>query len=661
MKRIYVSVGIASAVVLLSKFNFTTGIIPLDIIISVALLFVLSYLVQFPLSTQTFNAIDNWEKILVFVFISFCNMMIIFMLPALFAYSFNLTLSQLLYVFLALIISIQIYSRNTAIKFSNDTYYAKKENRSYLNLLFGISIIVTLFLGVHYGGWLSGDYTWHGTYIRKLREVSPISFRNYLVNNLPFPQYGHNIWHLFLAFLSFVSGKDTGSIWIYHNLFLIIVRISVYYLLAKEMFRSSYWGRVSIIIFLIYNSFLAMGPDGETPFFDHKWSWDFPSPSELSREIFLNGLLYYIFKGINTKRLFRKEIFLFSLCIALIHFFYIFHLIFILFAMFVFSWFFCTEEAKMFRQHLYSYALLLIPAVAYAFIYKNLLDNPTVNTSFTTTGVMGDWRNRIIYLWNKYPLVHPWRGFLRDPFFAVAILSIIPMIVYLRKNRITFFKLYLISVTLCLAMIFFNPPLMFYLQKLNPGLDRVWRFAESLPLEFILAGCLYQLNEENKWIKKSAITGFLYASIVLLFPIFQKYHSNIVYDLSLEKRTIEQHIYYKNILEKYVAPGKNVFVDPKIAWTWTTIFPHYLYIHPYPGGLPPNYDPAPRLNLWKSFFESKISLDMLKELKNSKMEYIILTKETFEKKRKEIEDFKDYYDSLYFVSELGLVVIKMKN
>lgn len=660
MKKYILPVVLALTVIVFQTKRLTSGSVSVDISIALLLLFIISYYTQFPFSSASFGPSQPSEKLLFIPLISFLNLFSVFILPALLAYSFGFTLSNLLWLLLLCLVVFRIFNKNEKNSFLK--YKSAPANREYffLDMIFWVSIIVTLAIGVHYGCWLSGDYTWHGTYIRKLRELPAISFRNYLLMDLPYPQYGHNIWHLFLALLSYISNKDSALVWVNCNLFLPLIKVSSFYLLSREMFKSSYWGKISTVIFLVFFSFLGMGADAETPLFEHKWSWDTPYPSIVSREIFLIVFLFYIFKSINEKKYFYKEIFLLSLGIVLTHYYYMFQLVFILMSMLAASFFFKTEEIKFYQKVFFRYFLLLLPAICYTLVNKHLIDNVTVNPWFSSPEVIGDWRNRIVYIWGKYPIIHIWKGFLRDPFFAAGILSVMPIMFSLRNGKPAFWKLYLVGTIGGLSLIFFNPPLLYFLKKLNPGLDRIWRLAEVLPVTLTLTGFLYQIQENNKWVKKGTLNICLFSAIIFTMPVIVNYNKNIVYNSDMWTKTANEHIYYKNILEKYVPPGSNVFPDPQIAWTWTTIFPHYIYIHPFPAGLPSNFDPTERITLWKQFFSDKITQDMIEKIARSKITHIILTQTTYAKKEKEILPFSQYFERPIMVEGMGLIVIKMK-
>jgi hypothetical protein len=636
-----------------------TGMAAFDIAIIIALLFAVSYLTQFPFSSRTFTVSGTGDKVLSFMVIAFMNMIAIFIVPALAAYAFRLYLGQLLGLYLLFFGIFYMVGGRQDPSFKKDK--DKINNSSVLNFLFWSSIIVTVIMGLYYGCWMSGDYTWHATYIRKLREIAPIAYRNYLLADLPYPQYGHNIWHLFMALLSYMSRQDVAFVWINSNIYLPIVFVACFYVLSKELFKSGYWGKVSTIIFIMYVAFLGIELGGaDIPLIEHKWSLDTsPYPSIVTRYAMLTAFYYYLIKSLNEKKMYVREIAFASLCVALAHFYYVTHMVFVGFTTFAGLVCITGNDKAVYRKLLLQYAVILIPVIAYLVYYKQLLDSPTINPWFLSVAGMGDVYRRVRTLGNGWPYIHPWWGFLRNPYFAVATLTFIPLTLSLFGKNRSVWKMFLTLPVVALAAVFFNPPVLEVLKKINPGLDRVWRMVEIIPVTLLLAGFVYYLQEEKGWLKKTIIPWLLCGTIAGLFPIFIKYHSDIRYTASLWEQTASQHVQYKEIVEKYVPPGSNIFPDPKIAWTWTTIFPHFIYIHPFPAGLPPKFDPTPRLTLWKSFFEKDISQSMIDDMREKNIDYLVLHMDTFAAKKQQMLRFKEDFGEPQIIQQMGLVVIKL--
>lgn len=662
MKRAYCSAILAVLVILLSRSVIATGDMVADISMAVALLFGLGYAAQFPFSSHRFSIAGIQEKIIYVPTLAFGNMVALFAVPALCAYLFHLSLGVLLMLYGVVLVG-TAFAQHAAPGFGRDKALEKSDRDAMLSALFWVAVIITVFLGIYYGCWMSGDYTWHGTYMRKLRELSPVSFRNYLVADLPYPQYGHNIWHLFLALVSYVSGQDTAFVWVNINVFLVVVRLGAFYVMARELFKTSYWARYATFILLVFATLLGLDlGSGDTPLVERKWSWDVNAyPSVIALAVFLNMFFAYVIKGVREAKVYRVELLACAVCLALTHFYYVFLALFVLVAVYAAAWLVRSDELIVYRRQFPRLCLMLLPGILYAVYYKQLLDSPTVNYIFTSANAMGDIHNPLMHLKNGWPFMHPWRAFLRNPYFAAAIVCVIPLgVAVLREEKNRFYKVFIAAPVIMLALIFFNPPLLQFFTKANPALDRIWRIAEILPIVALVAGLFYWLVEDRAVLRRRTASLIIGALALLLIPMMMKYHRAIAYNATMWNQNAEQHVAYKNALIKYVPAGSNIFPDPQIAWTWPTIFPHYLYIHPYPGGLPPNFDPKPRLELWKSFFEKPVTEPAVRELAAHKIDCLILTRQTFDRKAKELEGFSAYFEPPVFVNEMGLVVIRLR-
>lgn len=662
MKRAWISVALAALLLLLSRAVLATGDMAADIGLAFALLFALGYTAQFPFASSRFSVAGIQEKLIYAPTIAFGNMLALFAVPALCAYLFHLSLGMLLALYCVVLVG-TAFARRGLGSFGRDKAGEKNDREAALSLLFWAAVIITVILGMYYGCWLSGDYTWHGTYMRKLREIAPVSFRNYLVADLPYPQYGHNIWQLFLVLVSYISGQDTAFVWIHTNMFLVVVRLGAFYVMARELFRNSYWARFATFILLVFASLLGLDlGSGDTPLVEHKWSWDVNAyPSVIALAVYLNIALAYVIKGVREAKVYRAELIACSMCLALTHFYYVFLALFVLVAVYAAAWLLRGEELAAYRRQFPQVLLMMLPGVLYAVYYKQLLDSPTVNYIFFSPTAIADIHNPVMYLKNGWPLMNPWRAFLRNPYFTVAIACVIPLAVAaVREDKNRFYKVFIAAPLIMLALIFFNPPLLHVLARVNPALDRFWRIAEILPIVALLAGLFYWLVEERALLRRRSASFIAGALALALIPMMLKYHRAISYNAALWDRTAQQHMAYRSVLLKYVPAGSFVFPDPQIAWTWPTIFPHYMYIHPYPGGLPPNFDPKPRMDMWKAFFDQPVTEAEVRELAGRGIDCLILTRQSFDKKAKELEAFMAYFEPPVFVNEMGLVVVNFK-
>ena len=319
-----------------------------------------------------------------------------------------------------------------------------------------------------------------------------------------------------------------------------------------------------------------------------------------------------------------------------------------------------TEETELYKKAMISYALLFIPSIAYTLFYKSILDSgPTLNPVFLSPESMG-WPF-YTYINGKYPVLKFWQYFVRNYYFGFALLCMIPLLISLKIKKL--WKIYLLAPMLCLTFIFYNPFIMYLLKIINPGMDRVYRFIEIFPAALIVAGFLYVLSDENKWISRKTVTLLLPACFILIFPFINKYQKIINYTTAVWETSAQQALSYRAALDKYVKPGTRVFADPKIAWTWPTMFPHYLFMHPFFHGLPPNYNPVPRHTVWLGFFKEPLSDKYMESFSGyvNDMDCLLLLRATYEGKAKEIEGYSKYFDTPVFVNELGLVVIGVKH
>ncbi|MBN1822892.1 MAG: hypothetical protein JW803_01085 [Endomicrobiales bacterium] len=629
-----------------------------DILFYVALLTLMGYMVQFPLSKESF-AVQGWdEKFVYFVAIGMLNAMCVFVLPALAGYAFKLTMMQLLLFYLAGFVVFGLVREYAGVRPFETNRREKEKDDGIVNLLFWVMFAASVLIGVHYGCWLSGDYTWHGSAIRKLKELQHVYFGSYLVRDVHFPQYGHNIWYLFLAFLSFLTDKDTGYVWVNSQVFLVPFRVCVVYFLSKELFGTKYWAKVSTIVYLSVHFVLGFDVNGFTAKANNAWPLDVMAyPSVIARDFFIFAAVAYLLKTIREKKAYYVETFFLITCVTLTHFYYCFQYIYIYAALFIGSLLFPGGENAYFKKIFLKYGLLFVPAVLYAFFYKNALDVPTINPYFLNPEGMGDPLSRVKLLFGKYPYVHPWPGFLKNAFFAAILATLIPMALTLKKNAANW-KLFIVSVPAGLALILFNPPLMFIMQKFNPGLDRIWRFDEIIPYALTLAGFIYFLQEEKKLYSKKAATWILVAYLIVLAPFVKVMHKDAVLNAKNWESTLDSQMPYKQLIESRVPRGSVVFPDPKIAWTWTTLFSHFIFIHPLPAGLPPNFDPMERLKIWNGFFEGKIDGEVLDYIDRYGVEYYILTADSYARLKNKLDRYKNRFQPPEVLGAVRLVVMR---
>ncbi|MCB4792455.1 MAG: hypothetical protein LHV68_11315 [Elusimicrobia bacterium] len=660
----YVSIVCAFLLFALRSSYVSTGMAEADILAAVFLIFVISYNANFPFVER------KRENLFISLPFVFLNALALFLVPSLLAYLLKFTLGMLFavyMVFLCLAVLTPakfLESKNTV----NDAKSADKGRKdpkgemfSLINLFMFAAVLYSVYLGIKYGCWLSGDYTWHGSAIRKLREISPVLFNNFLIKELPYPQYGCNIWHLFLAFISYISAKDTAYVWLYSNFYLTVIKIACFYLLARELFKDSYWGKVSTVIYLIYFSFLGLNiTTGETPLLEHRWFWSENAyPSSLARDMLIPMFFYYIFKGINEHRLFKREILVISVLIPFIHFYYLFLLLFVYLAVFLACYFVKTEETELYKKGAITYSFLFIPSIGYTLYYKQLLDSAIVNPIFMSPESIG-W-SFYTYIYGKYPVLKFWQYFVRNYYFGFSLLCLIPVLFSFKVKKI--WKVFLSAPLICLELILFNPFILYLFKKANPPLDRIYRFIELAPIALLVAGVLYIISDETKWISRKVVTLILAGVFICLLPFINKYQKGINYTSSAWEMNIEQTLSYNNVIDKYIKPGTRIFPDTKIAWTWPTMFAHYLFIHPCFHGLPPSFDPNPRNDVWTGFFKDPLNDQYMGSFEKyiNDIDSLVLLRDTYEKKAPEIEKYKKYFEPPVFVNEMGLVVIGVKH
>lgn len=637
-----------------------TGSPAMSVFVMAVLMLSAGYLAQFPFASRTLTGGAPGEKALAAAAIGCMNLLSALVVPALAAYAFHLHLWQLLCLYL---LCLALFFAAGGMREPSFIRESPKPYRSVvLDLVFWGSLAAAVIMAIHYGNWMSGDYTWHGTALRKLRELEPISFRNVLLADLPYPQYGHNIWYLFLALFSYLTRLDTAQVWVNSSVYLPLVFFATFYVFSKELFRSSYWAKVSTILFLVYVAFLGIEVGGaDLPMAEQKWSLDVSAyPSIVARYAAVVMYCLYLIKGLQDKKVYWRELLFASVCVALVHFFYVVHLCIFFVLTGTGMALLSKTDGPAYRRLFVLNALALLPAVAYLIYYKSLLDTPTVNPWFLSAEGMGDPNNRVRFLSNGWPFIHPWGGILRNPYCAAATAACVPLIASLFGGRRPVWKMFLALPPLALMAVFFNPPLMHLLQKFNPGLDRIWRLVEIMPVTLLPAGLLYMLQEDMSWFTKKTVPWVLAGLIAALMPVMIRHHEIIRYSSTQWEQAADEHIRLKGIVERYVPPGANIIADPQIAWTWTTMFPHYVYIHPYPGGLPPSYDPRPRIDLSKQFFEGDITPSMVASLRAANVEYIVLTAQTFAARENQLRKFAGDLETPVQMLPLGLIAIKLK-
>jgi hypothetical protein len=652
-----------TTVLLLCKYShFTAGDGRIDLYIYAALLLSLCFFAQFPFASASFTITYNYEKFFVFIAIGFCNMMAIMIVPALISMHLHFSFTTLLLIYLlSLFLIYSIYKPERI--FQRQESPNPPDTTPYASLLFFILFAVTVYLSIYYGGWLYGDWTWHGSYIRKLKELPALTFNNYIVADIKLPLYGHCLWHVCMAFLVFLTNLDTTFFWVNLLLVMVLIKISVFYLLSKALFQKAYWAQISTIIFLLIGSLLGIEiPAGLLPSFLNTWHMDTSAyPSAVARDILLVFLLAYIFNFVATRKISRKELFFLSIIICLTHYYYVFHIVLILGSLFLLCLCIKNEETKFYVHMATRNFWIFMPSLSYAVVFMILFGVPAVNPSYTTPAAAGPPYDKVVQYIGRtaLPYIDPWNGLLRNPFHAVLLLSLIPFILLTKRKTARIWELYLIAVTVIICFIFFNPPLLYLIQKLNPGMDRVFRLVEVLPVILIFAGFLYKLVEERNYIPKWLHDALLYLAIFLLLPTIILWHQKIIFNATIWNEQAAKVVPWKKTVETVIPPGSRVVISPDTIWVWTTMFPHYLYIHPYTACVPANYDPAFRITTWRNFFGSPITHEAFNEFIKSGMEYIIMSQKTYNEKYNDWGALQKYCGNPIIIKELNLVVFKI--
>lgn len=604
-------------------------------------IFLPSVLILFAPGYLIYNLLipDSSKGVLKAVALSFSFSLIVLIIPTVFAYTQHSTIRQVVN-FYFLLVALLIF-----ILFILDSFFIKKRGENFNegakgNLLIKFALLIILivfvFLGHYYGGFFSGDAYKHINLIRKITEMPTVEFTDAYIKGINSSSYGWNLWHIALAIISQVAAKDPVVIWIFIATLAAPTIIAALFIFLRRLFKDEKLAFYAILAYVIW--FGVMNYQITEGKIFCTWEFALSSwPSFVARDILLYVILFFILdilrKGFRIKDYF--VISLLSIVLALIHIYYYYILLFILGSFWLFLLLFNPYQNRKIYSRIFGImGLVLFPAVFYV-IYLTKSLQPALNPRFTDPFNTG--RFIPVQPIGKYIMVNPFDGLWQNNMRKLAFIFTPFLILYARRKDWAVYLLALIGVP---TLIFLNPFLMTWLQKVNPGLDRIWRLVEIIPYEIIVGLFLYKIAkyfwphlksflaqfrrwQVNLFWLAVIIIGFLFSA--KSFYWLMRIHNTAEFHLNFFESAID-----RKLINSEMPPGSVILTDQETGCGWATYFPHYIVTCLGFPHLPPNYDPRPAYNdVLKFYSKEKFDEEVKEIIKKYHVNFIVIDKENF--------------------------------
>lgn len=504
---------------------------------SVAIFFTPGYLLYRPIFTKgEFNVFERLP-------IYFALSLGIIALFGTFAYIFNFTFKVLAGIiltvcFLFFITGLVRRQQKEDLRTIGLNYQNKKIFFLLVIATFLLSIFLTLFAGIS-GSIIEGDALNFLGFIRKLVENPFIANRDAFYKDIIVdPTYGYNIWHLSVAFVSWLAKLDSVIVWTFLPAILTPVILLSFYLFAKVLFKSEMAALISLILFIFYYGISERMYIFRTS----------PYNMIVTNFIILPVALTLVFKYLNDNRIKYLIIVCFlSFVISTIHLFGFLLFLLSLFSYYLFHLIFRKNTSERIN-------ILKIILVSLIFIYPYLiLRLPTIKIinsyylqdSFPEMPHLVVWLNEALCYINPNflaaPHYHTSYPFYPRMFYIVSFYLPPFLLIYAKKNNCA---LFLLSNILIVPFISLNPVLVPLLAKVIT-FTLVVNLSQLMPFLLVLGFISYQiLNYLNNFLffKKNS---FYFLIFILILGLFNP--------LTIEKfiticreRTSGFRSYYKN-------------------------------------------------------------------------------------------------------------------
>ena len=512
-------------------------------------------------------------------------------------------------------------------------------------IIFTAIVIISFLMGLYYGGFISGNFLFHMSFIRKLIELPRIAYANAYFNDSHAWTYGYNIWYLFYAMVSRIAHADPVTIWI--NMVPFVVPFGI---LAVFSFFRRLSGRHEVAllgagVFFLNQALLNYLPSGMST--DSFWYWSeiAACPNFLARDIFIPVILCMGICCLSDPK--GKERYLYmisalSFTLCLIHMYFFLLLLYMLFCLALFS-IIVRHDFWQTRDLAKVSLSILLPGILFVF-YMFAVLFPTVNPGYLSPFTI-DAYHPVIFLKNNLPLIDPVRGLLFSPVNKIAFLLLPFVLALLKKDRTAFFCS---SIVVTTVLIYFNPPLLALVRKFHPSLDRIYRIVEIVPYPLITGFIVYRAC---CFLGKSRLLKILGIVVVLLLSVPVKHRlSGVVHTRIRSIESMEQNGMFFGLVRHLIPPGSVVLIDMPKSTFWTTYFSHYIVAHAFNCVLPPNVDQTGRVEDVNYFFGNPLTSRSMEILEKYGVDYLFIDKNYAKNKdfTKEENTFRNVFESGMF-------------
>lgn len=574
---------------------------------------------------------------------------------AIFSYLVNLSITflahlYLIAVFLLLLGYYKIINREIHY---NRLDICDKPSRKIIIILLMV-ILLFFIISLYFGGYISGNFLFHMSFIRKLVEFPGVQYHNAYIKQYSTWTYIYNVWYIFIAMLSKISNVDPIKVWIEFPSIILPFGILSSFMLARMIFKNNLFALISTFIFCIMNSLKKIG----------FWFWaeDVTAPNFTARTIIAFIVLYLFFAIIFNKLKDKKYFIVLSLLgclLCFMHMYYYLTVIYIILCWIIFALIFDKDSIIGNKKIIKSLAYFVFPSIIIIIFMFNTL-SPTINPAYLHPDkIRYDSINAIKFITDKLFIIDYNRATLNNPISTISLFIFPFLLLLIKKEKALIYPVSIMVVTL---FIFFNPFLLKIIKIFHPPMDRIYRLVEIIPFEYIVGYILYRAyiyyyNVKSKTANLLKNYKFHYIVILtLMISIFNPIRdifSSIEFTKKSSYKKLEDFSNPVSIVREYIPSGSTVLIDFDYATFWTAYFPHYIVACTLYGVLPPNVDQTERVKFIEDVLANSLNDKNISKLNEYQVNYILLKNDN----NKAIINMHEYPNKLTLIHENNLFKI----
>lgn len=582
--------------------------------------------VGFILTKIFFKEIENFfEKIV----ISFNLGYTFFSIICFIAYLLSLKLFVFISVFLITVVFISFI----CILFYRYEYVKKfPSNEKSFRILLILFLILSIYLSIHYGAWISGDAIIHLPKIRQIVELNRIEYNSFFVKGLKVEQRGHNPVHPLLAVISVISNLDCFYIWIYIIVLLSPIKLLTFYISSKEISNNDKFAVFSTSVLFILEGILNRSMLSKETFFPF---WIFgsamPCVGAIVLGIFYPFILFLIFRFLKKQdKKILISLSLVCLSTAFTHMMYYLYILFAVTGFFIFSLIFRRYYNSAYKLLFLVVIFVCLPSFIYTTYMTKKINHPIINPAFKSmTGEVSPGYNPIKFIDKdkRFPIVNPFEGLFFSPFSAISFLFFIFAIKELKNNL---FCLLMIAILCFVLLVIFNPLILYFLKPMHPPLSAFYMIVVVIPYLWMFSYFMYELI---KLLRK--FNSLIYYLVIFVFCIYLSFSilnnveklANIRFTSRDSIKMLNQYKEIKKFIDLKIPYGSVVIMEKNFIWYWPVFFSHFPMTHPNRGLLPPNYDVEFVDKQIGNLLSNPDNEESIKFVKKYNVNYILLTKD----------------------------------